>query len=73
MSMSLHLKNSGGLAVGPGGGMFSGLFEGARKFKKGAKNFVKFDGSITFFPAPRGRSHGRSIQMHLMQTHQSLS
>ena len=49
------------------------FFEGAPKFKRGAKNFMKSDGSIVFFPAPRSRSHGHSIQMHLMQMHQSLS
>ena len=46
------------------------FFEGEPKFKKGAENLMKFDGSITFFPALRGMSHGRSIQM---QMHQSLS
>ena len=36
---------------GPGGGRGppADFLEGAPNFKKGAKNFMKFDGSITFF------------------------
>ena len=48
------------------------FFEGVPKFKKGAKNLMKLCGSITFFPALCGWSHGRSIQMHLIQIYQSL-
>ena len=48
------------------------FFKGAPKFKKGAKNLLKLHGSITFFPAPRGWSHGRSIQIHLIHI-ESLS
>ena len=32
------------------------FFEGAPKFKKGAKNLMKLYGSVTFLPAPRGWS-----------------
>ena len=49
------------LACGPGGhGPQTEFFEGAAKFKKGAKSFMKYDGSITFSPVPHNRSHGMS-------------
>ena len=41
---------SGGLAGEPGGPWPpADFFEGPPKFTRGAKNFMKFDGSITFF------------------------
>ena len=67
---------SGGLAGGARGPWApSGLFEMATKIQKVVKDFMKFDVLIMFFPAPqpRSRSHRPSIQIHLMEMHQSLS
>ena len=51
------MRSSGGLAGGQGAMPHppADFFEGAPNFKWGARNFMKFDGSIVFFPAPRSR------------------
>ena len=61
---TLHATTvSGGLAGGARGPWPppADFFEGAPKFKKGAKNLMKLHGSITFFPATSSHYHRQII------------